>query len=184
MIKVEWEFEGDDVGEAAAQAALRMILDRYKRALRGLTCPTHGEVLILRVRGRTLEDLDISVESCCQPLMDEANARIRRASGEVPRVISTDAERTSLREAVQRIHGCPATYRRTERVRETFEGGVAWTGDVAIFDILGHPTAMVCYAWSTQSDASERPRYFAMLKGGAVRSSLDAVRAAMGQAYG
>lgn len=183
MMKVEWEFDGDEVGKAAAQAAVRRILDHYKRALNGLTCPIHGDVPILRVRGRTLEDLDISVESCCQPLIDEAYARIRRASGEVPSVISTDADRANLREAVQRIHGCPATYRRTERVRETSDGRVSWSGDVAVFDILGHPTAMVCYAWSTQGHSSDRPQYFAVLKGGAVRSSLDAVRVSMGQPY-
>lgn len=76
MIKVEWEFDGDDVGEAAAQAAVRRILDRYKRALNVLTCPTHRDVPILRVRGGTLDDLDITVESCCQPMIDAAHARI------------------------------------------------------------------------------------------------------------
>jgi hypothetical protein len=73
MIAVKWEFEGD---EAVVQAAVEKILDRYQRALGGISCPVHGTGPSLIVRGRTLEDFELSIETCCQDFIIEANARI------------------------------------------------------------------------------------------------------------
>ncbi|HEY9015714.1 MAG TPA: hypothetical protein VIM84_11695 [Gemmatimonadales bacterium] len=79
---------------------------------------------------------------------------------------------TELRSTVERIHGCPASYRTSEEVRD--QGRQI---EVAIFDILGHPRAMLCYAWLTGGSGSRRT--VTVLREGLVRTSLDAVRFAL-----
>jgi hypothetical protein len=81
----------------------------------------------------------------------------------------TEAEIGELKAAVERHHRCPATYRATERVRDQ-QGQT----EVAVFDILGHPRALVCYAWF--SVESERRRAKMVLREGPIHSSIDAVR--------
>ncbi len=183
MIEVEWEFEGDALGQAAAQSAVQKILSHYNRALGNVSCPVHRRAPVLRVRGRTLEDLEIDIATCCDVLVEEANSRIRAAFTSAPIEEMTEAEVDSLRQAVERIHRCSATFRRTEHVREVLAGRPMWVGDVAVFDLQGHPSASVCYAWSSLVEGSERPRYFVVLQEGQVRSSLDAVRASIEQGY-
>jgi hypothetical protein len=90
MIAVKWEFEGDEADVSMVQAAVEKILNRYQRALGGISCPVHGTGLSLVVRGRTLEDFELSIETCCQDFVTEANARIHdkrrraRVSGQPP----------------------------------------------------------------------------------------------------
>jgi hypothetical protein len=84
-----------------------------------------------------------------------------------------DTEIAELKVAVERAHRSPATYRTYERVREQQR-----EFEVAIFDILGHPRALVCYAWFTAVEGS-RPRAFTVLREGPIHTSLDAVRFAM-----
>ena len=84
MLAVKWEFDGDDGELAAAQTVVQRILTKYQRALSGIRCPVHGSASLLIVRGRTLEDLNLSVEPCCQALVDEANAHIHRGRGRRP----------------------------------------------------------------------------------------------------
>jgi hypothetical protein len=79
-----------------------------------------------------------------------------------------------LKSIVERIHRCPATYRTWERVRDQ-ERQV----EVAIFDILGHPRALVCYAWFAVAGGSDQLRPFTVLREGPVHTSLDAVRLAL-----
>lgn len=68
MIEVTWELEGDNIDQAAAGAAVERVLDYYKRALAGLTCPAHGSEPWLEVRGRMPEDLKVSLGTCCEAL--------------------------------------------------------------------------------------------------------------------
>jgi hypothetical protein len=82
-----------------------------------------------------------------------------------------DNEIAELKAAVERAHRCPATYRTYERVREQQR-----QFEVAIFDILGHPRALVCYAWLAASGGSDKGRPFTVLREGPVHSSIDAVR--------
>jgi hypothetical protein len=84
-----------------------------------------------------------------------------------------DTEIAELKAAVERAHRCPATYRTYERVREQ-ERQFA----VAVFDILGHPRALVCYAWLAPEGSQPR-RAFTVLREGPIHSSLDAVRLAI-----
>ena len=84
----------------------------------------------------------------------------------------TDIE--ELRAVVERTHGCPASYRTSERVRD-HERRV----DVAVFDILGHPRAMLCYAWFVEAEGTGKRRVLTVLKEGPIHTSLDAVRFAL-----
>ena len=81
------------------------------------------------------------------------------------------------------MHGCKASYRATEHVREMFEGKPVWEGDVSTFVLTGHPTAQTCYAWSSPVEGSDRRRFFPVLHKGPVKSARDAVRASIVQAY-
>jgi hypothetical protein len=82
-----------------------------------------------------------------------------------------ETEIAELKTAVERAHRCPATYRTYERVREQER-----EFEVAVFDILGHPRALLCYAWSGPIRGSDRRRIFTVLREGPIHSSLDAVR--------
>ncbi len=84
-----------------------------------------------------------------------------------------------FRDAVEGLHGCPATYRETIHVEETFQGAIVWTGNVYVFDLDGHDLADVAYAWSEPVEGSDRHRYFAVLHAGPVKSAQDAVRASI-----
>ena len=83
----------------------------------------------------------------------------------------------SFEERIQRLHGCKAKYRETVPVTETVQGEVVWDGPVHIFDLIGHPTAEVCYAWPDPT----HQRFFAILHADPVVSPLDAVRAAIAE---
>lgn len=84
------------------------------------------------------------------------------------------AEIDELRSAVERIHRCPATYRVTERVRDQQREVY-----VALFDILGHPRAMLCYAWLDPAARGPQRRVITVLREGPIHTSLDAVRFAL-----
>lgn len=80
MIHVKWELEGNEIDEAAAQAAVQRILNYYKRALASVSCPAHGGQPWLSVRGRTVKSLTVSVGSCCSALKSQMDEQIRRVS--------------------------------------------------------------------------------------------------------
>jgi hypothetical protein len=82
----------------------------------------------------------------------------------------TEADIAELKAAVERSHRCPATYRTSERVRDQQQQQV----EVALFDILGHPRALVCYAWFSPSHPGGRHPH-TVLREGPIHSSLDAV---------
>jgi hypothetical protein len=85
-----------------------------------------------------------------------------------------DTEIADLKAAVERAHRCPATYRSSERVREQNQ-----QFEVALFDILGHPRALLCYAWFSNGGSSNHRRAFTVLREGPIHTSLDAVRFAL-----
>jgi hypothetical protein len=57
-------------------------------------------------------------------------------------------EISDLQDAIRAMHGCESIYRRTEWVREAFQGETAWDGLVRVFKLIGHSKARYCYAWS------------------------------------
>lgn len=53
-----------------------------------------------------------------------------------------------MRVAVKVMHRCDAVHARSVPVREMFGEQVAWEGVVEVFNLIGHPKALRCYAWS------------------------------------
>ena len=93
--------------------------------------------------------------------------------------MSERADTESLATAVEAQHGGAATLVQSVPVRETFGGAPAWEGVVHVFDLAGNPNASRAYAWSSPIDGSDRRRFFAVLHMGAIKSPVDAVRAAI-----
>jgi hypothetical protein len=90
-------------------------------------------------------------------------------------LIDTD----DLKSAIETLHGGTATLAQSVPVKETHAGAVVWEGVVHVFDLKGHPTASRAYAWSSPIEGSDKRRFFAVLHQGAIKSPLDAVRAAI-----
>ena len=94
--------------------------------------------------------------------------------------MSTDA----LRVAIRNLNGCDSTWVESVPVTETFQGQTVWQGTVQVFELIGHPTATRCYAWSHETDEG-KTGYVTVLREGAVDSPERAVRAAIvGEAKG
>jgi hypothetical protein len=86
---------------------------------------------------------------------------------------------TDLKRAVERQHGGKANFVEAVPVSEAFQGQPVWEGIVHTFDLEHHPNATRAYAWSSPIEGSAKRRFFAVLHTGAIKSPLDAVRAAI-----
>lgn len=60
-----------------------------------------------------------------------------------------------LADAIQKLHGCVATYVETVPVVERFQGQTVWEGKVERFKLAAHPQATFCYAWGFENDSGE-----------------------------
>jgi hypothetical protein len=83
-----------------------------------------------------------------------------------------------LQRAIRDLHGLDATHVRSEYVRETFRGKVAWEGEVEVFAVSGHPKAAHAYAWEHETDEGNRA-FVAVLGVPPIKSAQDAVRASI-----
>ena len=83
----------------------------------------------------------------------------------------------TFQRAIKTTHGCGSQLRELVRVSEQFEGKTVWRGEVVVFDLIGHPTAVTCYAWSVDEEIT------AVLHEGPVDSPQAAVRAAVVEQY-
>ena len=90
-----------------------------------------------------------------------------------------DVSISDLQRAVESQHSCRASFAQTVPIRETFRGQPVWEGVVHVFDLGGHPTANRAYAWSSAIEGSDERQYYAVLGIGAIKTPLDAVRAAI-----
>lgn len=81
-----------------------------------------------------------------------------------------------LIEAIYNLHGCTAKWMESVPVKETFQDEVVWEGIVQVFELIDHPTAKKCYAWSYETDEGKR-KFVAVLHQGPVVSPKHAVRA-------
>lgn len=81
----------------------------------------------------------------------------------------------ALQDAIRNMHGCESTFVESVPVTERFQGAVVWDGSVQVFDLVGHPTAKRCYAWSHETDGGRR-RFVAVLGLGPVTDAVTAVR--------
>ena len=74
-----------------------------------------------------------------------------------------------FRHAIRQTHGARAQLRERVRVVEDFEGQRVWEGEVLVFQLHGHPTAVKCYAWELDGQVTAGP----------IDSPREAVRAAI-----
>jgi hypothetical protein len=87
------------------------------------------------------------------------------------------------KQAIRDLHSCESEYRSTTRVVQDFGDQGVWEGDVYTFDLIGHPSAVCCYAWSSPVEGSEIRRFVAVLQKSTVNSPEAAVSAAVEKEY-
>lgn len=75
--------------------------------------------------------------------------------------------------AIRQTHGAEARLIERVPVDERFEGDPVWQGEVLVFELLDHPEADRCYAWSVDR------RVTAVLGVAGVDSAVKAVRASI-----
>jgi hypothetical protein len=86
---------------------------------------------------------------------------------------------SQLKAAVEGQHGCRAHLAQSVPVRERHGNATIWEGIVHVFNLRGHPKATRAYAWSSPIEGSDKRRFFGVLQLGAIKSPVDAVRAAI-----
>ncbi len=84
-----------------------------------------------------------------------------------------------LKQAVERLHHCQASFLEDVAVVEMFGEKTVWQGVVSVFGIKGHFQAKKCYAWSSPIEGSTKRRYFAVLHVPPIDSPEKAVRASI-----
>jgi hypothetical protein len=84
----------------------------------------------------------------------------------------------ALQDAIRHMHGVESRWVESVEVDVTFEGAQVWKGEVQVFELVGHPKASLCYAWSEASQWNRR-RFFAALGISPVESAVAAVRASI-----
>jgi hypothetical protein len=98
--------------------------------------------------------------------------------GIVNEMKSVEVPKETLAQAIRDLHSCKATWVESVPVKEIFQGATVWEGTVQVFNLIGHPTATRCYAWSyVTDDKTGKRKIFAVLHRGPVDSPLNAVRA-------
>jgi hypothetical protein len=90
-----------------------------------------------------------------------------------------EVDSVQLKHAVERQHGCTATFVQSVPVKEAFEGATVWEGVVHVFQIHGHPKASKAYTWSSPIEGSDKRRFFTVLHVPPITSPVEAVRAAI-----
>lgn len=84
-----------------------------------------------------------------------------------------------LKQAVERLHRCQASFLEDVAVVEKFGNETIWSGIVSVFLIKGHSQANKCYAWSSPIEGSTKRRFYAVLHVPPVDSPEKAVRASI-----
>jgi hypothetical protein len=90
-----------------------------------------------------------------------------------------NASTDQLRRVIESRLGGAASFTRSMRVAPGNRPTSEWDGMVHLFDLKNHPHAKRAYAWSSPIRGGSKPRYFAVLHMGGVRSAAEAVRAAI-----
>src|SRR5678816_668385 len=86
-----------------------------------------------------------------------------------------------LQNAILQLNGCQSKYLEIATVSQTFVSfhkNTAWQGEVAVFEVYGHPTARRAYAWSYTTE-HEKTRYIIVFEIPPVNSPETAVQAAI-----
>jgi hypothetical protein len=95
----------------------------------------------------------------------------------------TEQNINSLKSVIEKTHGVEARFIESVPVTETFEGRKVWEGIVNIFEITGHKTAKICYAWSYPIEGSKKHRFSVVLQSPPINTPQEAVRVAIIQEY-
>jgi hypothetical protein len=82
-----------------------------------------------------------------------------------------------IRAAIEKNENCLARHCGSVPVKEIFEGKTVWEGVVEVFDLLRHPRAIRCYAWSFIENGE--PQYTTVLEIPPVDSPESAVKVAI-----
>jgi hypothetical protein len=90
-----------------------------------------------------------------------------------------NASTDQLKRVIETRLGGVASFARSARVASGNRPASEWDGIVHLFDLKNHPDAKRVYAWSSPIRGGSKPRYFAVLHMGGVRSPSEAVKAAI-----
>ena len=90
--------------------------------------------------------------------------------------------KNELEKAILNLHRCKSKWLESVPIKETFEGETVWEGIVEVFELIDHPTAKKCYAWSYETDVGKR-KFIAVLHQGPIDSPKNAIRAAIINEY-
>ena len=104
---------------------------------------------------------------------------LKKKKGRNPHNPHSGSELKALANAVEKLHGATALFVETEQVNEQFGGAIVWTGLVSRFELHGHPSATVCYAWSEPATSKRGQRFYAVLQTPEINSPEKAVRASI-----
>ena len=63
--------------------------------------------------------------------------------------MNKDEYRKWLQGEIERLHNCGAVHLSTVLVHVALKGKTVWPPEVEVFDLRGHPTAKLAYAWDT-----------------------------------
>ena len=83
-----------------------------------------------------------------------------------------------LQRAIRDLHGLDSAHVESVRVHETFQGKTTWQGTVEVFQVQGHPQALLAYAW-TYKDDNGILQHVAVLGVPPIDSAQKAVQAAV-----
>jgi hypothetical protein len=100
-----------------------------------------------------------------------------------PKKKQTEVSIQALQKAILDLHGCEARWVESIPVKEVFEDQTVWEGVVQVFDLIDHPKAKRCYAWSYALESSKKRRFFAVLHQGKIDSPEKAVRVAIANEF-
>ena len=89
----------------------------------------------------------------------------------------------NLKKAIFDLHKAKSKWLESVPIKETFNDQIVWEGIVEVFELIDHPTAKRCYAWSHAMDGSKKRKFYAVLHQGPIDSPEKAVRAAIVQHY-
>jgi hypothetical protein len=85
-----------------------------------------------------------------------------------------------LKQVIFHMHKANSTWVESVPVCEVFQGKTIWNGLVEVFDLMNHPKAKRCYAWShLDGPNDERTRIVAVLELPPVESPETAVKVAI-----
>lgn len=82
MIDITYEINGRKVnprnlGNALEKAMLEEITSSIKKSVGNIRCKEHGSRPKVKVKGRSLDNLNIQVEGCCDDLIKQVERKLK-----------------------------------------------------------------------------------------------------------